>query len=262
MDWHLLLEISAISFVQNLIYAYFISRFLYTPNRKKSFLQVFLFYQIVTTPVSYMFFYIIPVKFIANTCLMLLCVFLFFKEETTYRKVLSVILQLVVIVGSEVLLLGGITLINGAVKAVDPSSSLPQTPLIYLFQYVLFFLLFQMILKVFDRSRFFESYGKRYLLLCFCIQVMMSFLASLSFTNFSYTPAFTVVLAVLTLLIFGSYFILFYLIYKQKQKEQRDRTRSLLEKEYEQQLERYMQMDNEEQLALLRHDLIHWMEEA
>lgn len=252
LDGSFFIRIFLIQLPQNLLYAYFLSQFLYAENRKKAFLQITLFYQILIPLASVLLWYQLSPKFIMNLVLLTTGIFLFFRRERLFRKILASFLLVAVILIVEMLLTGVYLVIEGT----PPETFGPIY--IYLIQFVLFFTLYTVLIRLFNREQFISTSFMRYILICCIIQVCYLYGGTMIFTRLFYTKAYMYMLVLFLLASLLLFLYTFYLLFKQKQKEQSQQTQLMLQKEYEQQLHDYMDLKEEDQIRRLRHDLLNY----
>lgn len=241
--------------LQNLPIAYFLSFYLDSDNRMISFIKTLLFYEILVNSCTYFLFYSFLLRFVGNIALFAGCIFLLYPKESTTKKIWALLFEIGGMLLSEVPTIGFHFGIYHHTQQELPTLAL------YTMQALIMTLIYYWIIRYFDVSLF--QSRKEHILFGFClvIQVALLYISATLFMDQPDQPAFVTVRGISYISILLVQSVLLYSLVRYSRHQQKEKTLWMLQKEYESQLNAYMNLNEDDQIRQLRHDLLNYWKE-
>ena len=243
--------------IQELNYCYFIVHFFDSENKKRDFFLILFMYHFVYDPIAYELQNNIIFKFIWGTISLLSIWFLYHKKSSVFKILTSYMIMVVVMSFTELILLGYLHLINYDLSHID---MLSYPMYLYCIQGILYFILFTLSLKLFSKRYLIFLKENIYLIFLYINQAIISYFSAgclLYLTNSKYI----VYIFLIHIFLFLFQLFLLIILYKRSLIKQNEITMWMLEKEYEKQLEMYMDIRaNQEEYRMLRHDILNFIQ--
>ena len=241
--------------LQNLPIAYFLAFYLDSDNRLVSFIKTFLFYEILVNSCTYFLFYSFLLRFVGNIALFAACIFLLYPKESTTKKVWALLFEIGGMLLSEVPTIGFHFGIYHHTQQEMPTLAL------YTMQALIMTMIYYWIIRYFDVTLF-QSRKEHFLFgFCLVIQVALLYISATLFMDQPNQSAFVTVRIFSYMLILLMQSILFFSLVRYSHRQQREKTLWMLQQEYEVQLKAYMNLNEDDQIQQLRHDLLNYWKE-
>lgn len=235
---------------QNVAIAYFLAYFLYSENRFTSFVKVFLYYEIIVNSSTLFLFHNPLVRLLSSTILFTVSIFVFFPKEKMVKKLWALPFELGVMALVEIPIVGFYFGIYH-----QSYQAMPTLP-VYILQGLLMFSMYYCVIRGFEVDIFNQKREHVYFGLCLVLQTIMIYISSTLFIDLGAQNAYAQFRFIASIVIILLQMTLIILLFNSSKKTQKDSTLLMLQKEYERQLEQYLDHDTDRSISMLRHDII------
>lgn len=249
-------------FLQGLLESYFLCNYLYSDDKKKAFMISQLFLCILQHPSQMLLFQVQGIKLLIYILVLYLIVFTCFRKNSLKHKLLSVVLLMLIITIVEVIVIYFMMVTTGIPEEISTAN--PHPIYIYLFQCLLMYVFTKAVLVFFNKQLILN---KKEFLIFLSLSLLKAFGLTVLVVNVTKTTfnidaiSITVINVGLIVLSVISYCLMFLYLMKRHQKQQKELTFLMLQKEYEEQLDYCLkQIQQQSDIRMLRHDLINYIQ--
>ena len=246
------LYMNFIFLLQEINYGYFLVYFLHSKHKIKDFLLILFGFHFIFNPVGSLLKNQLGLKFVWGLIFLMGLYLYFRKEASLYRIILSYVVLATVICFGELILIGFFHIFIGKVNQM----TMMDFPFwFYIIQFLFDFILYTICIHFISKHWFVYLKENVLLILLYVNQMIILYfsVACLIYKGYMVT--------ILHFFLFLFQFGILYLFYKRSVKKQRELTVLMLEKEYEKQLEMYMDIRaNQEEYRMLRHDILNFVQ--